>query len=76
MLPLHLVGKSTLEYLQGATGCPSPEDLPDTSPALAGGFFTTSTSDEWPPLKLCDTSVLRTCNHFQTLLTGVHLADL
>ena len=53
--PLSM-GFSRQEYCSGLL-CPSPGDLPDpgiepvslTSPALAGGFFTTSTS--WEALK-------------------------
>ena len=52
--PLSM-GFSRKEYWSGLT-CPFPEDLPDpgikpsslTSPALAGGFFTTSSTWEAP----------------------------
>ena len=50
--PLSM-GFSSQEYWTGLP-CPPPEDLPDPgikprSPALAGGFFTTSTTWEAPP---------------------------
>ena len=51
------MGFSKQEYWSGLP-CPAPENLPDTGtessslvfPALAGGFFTTSTNWEAQPL--------------------------
>ena len=46
--------RSSRQEYWGGLPCPLPGDLPDpgiepTSPALAGGFFTTSTTWEAPP---------------------------
>ena len=60
-VPLSM-GLSRQEYWNGLS-CPSPGDLPDpgikpaslTSPALAGGFFTTRATWEAPPIKQTET---------------------
>ena len=54
------IGFSRKEYQSGLS-CPPPGDLPDpgveltvlTTPALAGGFFTTSATREAPCMRAC-----------------------
>ena len=66
---------SRQEYWSGLP-CPPPGDLPDTgikpvslmSPALAGGFFTTSTTWEAPPACIHLTNIHRLLVKIQALL--------
>ena len=79
------MGLSRQEYWSGLP-CPPPRDLPDpgikaaslSSPALAGGFFTTSATCEAPDLTIQFSSV-QLLNHVQLFAipwTAAHQASL